>query len=395
MSASTSHEYDYIITGSGCAGLSLIIHMIHSGQFSQKKILLVDKEKKNRNDRTWCFWETKPGLFEEIVFRRWEKTWVHSDNFSKGMDLEPYQYKLIRGIDFYNYCFKLISEQTNIFVLKGEVTEVVSNAQETYALIDGKKITAHYIFNSILFEKPDLQKNEINLLQHFKGWVIKTPQSVFNPREATLMDFRTNQHNGTSFVYIMPFSSNMALVEYTLFTSALLYPNQYDEGLRQYIKDYVFKGPYKIDEEEFGTIPMTNHHFPARKNNIINIGTAGGQTKASSGYTFQFIQKHSASIVSLLAKTGKPFDEKADVSKRFHFYDTILLNILQRKSYPGKDIFVELFKKNKPQAVLRFLDNESSLKSELKIISSLPKWPFLKAAINSAVLKRQKKTPAK
>ena len=187
----------------------------------------------------------------------------------------------------------------------------------------------------------------------------------------------------------------MALVEYTLFTSTLLYPNQYDEGLRHYIKDYVFKGPYKIDEEEFGTIPMTNYRFQVRKNNIINIGTAGGQTKASSGYTFQFIQKHSASIVSLLKMTGKPFDENADVPKRFHFYDTILLNILQRKSYPGKDIFVELFKKNKPQAVLRFLDNESSLKSELKIISSLPKWPFLKAAINSAVLKRQRKSPAK
>ena len=93
--------------------------------------------------------------------------------------------------------------------------------------------------------------------------------------------------------------------------------------------------------------------------------------------------------------TGKPFDENEDAPKRFHFYDTILLNILQKKAYPGKDIFVELFKKNKPQAVLRFLDNESSLKSELKIISSLPKWPFLKAAINSTVLKRQKKSPAK
>lgn len=395
MSSSASHEYDYIITGTGCAGLSLIIHMIHSGQFTQKKILLVDKEKKNRNDRTWCFWETKPGLFEDIVFRRWEKAWIHADNFSKGLELTPYQYKLIRGIDLYNYCFKLISEQTNIYVLKGEVKEVVSNAKETYAVVDEKKITAAYIFNSILFEKPNPLKNEINLLQHFKGWVIKTPQAVFNPHEATLMDFRTSQHHGTSFVYIMPFSSNMALVEYTLFTPTLLYPNQYDEGLRQYIKDFVFKGPYKIDEEEFGTIPMTNHRFQTRKNNIINIGTAGGQTKASSGYTFQFIQKHSASIVNLLKKTGKPYDENAEVPKRFHFYDTILLNILQGKTYPGKDIFVELFKKNEPQAVLRFLDNESSLKSELKIISSLPKWPFLKAAFNTTVLKRQKKSTAK
>ena len=120
--------------------------MIHSGQFADKKILLVDKEKKNKNDRTWCFWETKPGLFEEIVFRRWEKASVHAEGFSRSMELLPYQYKLIKGIDFYNYCFKLISEQKNIYVLKGEVKEVVSNAQETYALVDGKKISAGLYF---------------------------------------------------------------------------------------------------------------------------------------------------------------------------------------------------------------------------------------------------------
>jgi lycopene beta-cyclase len=395
MSSSTNQEYDYIITGTGCAGLSLVVHMIHSGQFANKKILLVDKEKKNKNDRTWCFWETRPGLFEEIVFRRWEKAWIHSENFSKLLELPPYQYKLIKGIDFYNYCFRLISEQTNIYVLNGSVEEIVSNAQETYAVVDGKKFSAGYIFNSILFGKPAAQKNEINLLQHFKGWIIKIPQPVFNPGEAILMDFRTSQRHGTGFVYVMPFSPNMALIEYTLFTEKLLYPNQYDEGLRQYIKDFIFKGPYKVDDEEFGTIPMTNHRFQVRKNNIINIGTAGGQTKASSGYTFQFIQKHSASIVNLLKKTGKPFDEKAVINKRFHFYDTILLNILQRKTYPGKDIFIELFKKNKPQEVLRFLDNESSIKNELKIISTLPTWPFLKAAITSAITRRQKKNPAK
>jgi lycopene beta-cyclase len=395
MASSTHHDYDFIITGTGCAGLSLIVHMIQSGQFAEKKILLVDKEKKNKNDRTWCFWETKPGIFDEIVFRRWDKAWVHSEGFSRSMELLPYHYKLIKGIDFYNYCFKLISEQKNIYVLKGEVQEVVSNAQETYALIDGKKFSAGYIFNSILFGKPALQKNEINLLQHFKGWVIKTPQAVFNPGEAILMDFRTSQQHGTSFIYVMPFSPNMALIEYTLFTEELLYPNQYDEGLRKYIQNFVFKGPYKVDDEEFGTIPMTNHRFQVRKNNIINIGTAGGQTKASSGYTFQFIQKHSASIVDLLKKTGKPFNDHAAPPGRFHFYDTILLNILQRKTYPGKDIFIELFKKNKPQEVLRFLDNESSFKSELKIISSLPTWPFLKAAITSAISRRQKKTANK
>ena len=86
----------------GCAGLSLAIHMLESGRFADKKILLLDKEEKNRNDRTWCFWETSPGLFESIVHQRWDQAWIHGRGLSHLLALKPYQYKLIRGIDFFS-----------------------------------------------------------------------------------------------------------------------------------------------------------------------------------------------------------------------------------------------------------------------------------------------------
>ena len=110
------------------------------------------------------------------------------------------------------------------------------------------------------------------------------------------------------------------------------------------------------------------------------IGTAGGQTKASSGYTFQFIQKQSAQIVDYLI-SGKSLRQLPATPKRFRFYDNTLLHILYHNKLPGDKIFTRLFKKNKPQQVLRFLDNESSLKEELKSISTLPTLPFLKAAL--------------
>ncbi|MEP6700743.1 MAG: lycopene cyclase family protein, partial [Bacteroidota bacterium] len=156
---------------------------------------------------------------------------------------------------------------------------------------------------------------------------------------------------------------------------------QYKEGLKKYIEEFIKPGSYKIIEEEFGSIPMTNHKFPAVDGHIINIGTAGGQTKASSGYTFRFIQKHSARITESLIKKGNPFIVLPGGAKRFRFYDSILLHILKHKKLSGDQIFTRLFKKNKPQQVLRFLDNESSFSDELKIISSLPAMPFLKAAL--------------
>src|SRR5687768_8984639 len=126
----TGGEFDYIITGAGCAGLSLLVRLIQSGQFAHKKILLVDKEAKNKNDRTWCFWEVGEGFFDAIVYKRWDKLWFHSHYLSRQLALAPYAYKLIRGIDFYQYCFKLIQAQPNVTVVQAPVQRIFSNAKE-------------------------------------------------------------------------------------------------------------------------------------------------------------------------------------------------------------------------------------------------------------------------
>jgi lycopene beta-cyclase len=218
------------------------------------------------------------------------------------------------------------------------------------------------------------------LLQHFKGWVIETDGKEFNEDRATLMDFRPCQQNGTTFCYILPFSSKKAVVEYTLFSKSLLSLPEYDLQLKEYISNILQIKSYNIIEEEFGVIPMTNFSFPSRQNNIINIGTAGGRTKGSSGYTFRSIQKQSQHIVQQLLNNEDPVSKKEPA--RFTFYDSVLLNILYNNSLPGKKVFTDLFKKNPTASVLKFLDNESSLTEELKIIASLPTWPFLKAAID-------------
>ncbi len=352
--------------------------MIRSGEFRDKQILLVDEERKNKNDRTWCFWEEDEGLFEPIVYRQWQKLWFYGDGFSKELSLQPYRYKMIRGIDFYDYCLAQISQHPNFHLLRGKVEKLFSD-KETGIVVHGETIHCNFIFNSILFQKPALKKNEHWLLQHFKGWVIQTEEKAFPNDIATLMDFRISQKHGTAFCYVLPHSEKEALVEYTLFTPSLLQPEQYEEELKAYVEKILRIKNYRVSDTEFGIIPMTNYHFPAQKNNILNIGTAGGQTKGSSGYTFYFIQKHSNAIVDSLIKTGKPSVPKP--SSRFHFYDSVLLHILQHDTLPGKQIFTTLFKKNKPANVLTFLNNESTLAEELRIISSLPTLPFLKAAI--------------
>lgn len=372
-------RYDYVITGAGCAGLSLAMHLIENGNFSDKRILIIDQDAKNKNDRTWCFWEQEPGLFEPIVKKQWNQLWFQSDEVLKKLNLQPYHYKLIRGIDFYTYCLQGLSQQPNITFLTAPVKRIFSDESGTgVALQDGTTISAQYIFNSILFQKPILNKKEYWLLQHFKGWLIKTENPSFDENIGTLMDFRTDQQHGTTFFYVLPFSSTEALIEYTLFSKEILADDVYENALKEYVAQTLEIKNYEIKEKEFGVIPMSNHRFPPVQNNIIHIGTAGGQTKASSGYTFRFIQKQSKAIVSQLLQ-GETFSKPH--ADRFHFYDSVLLHILEHNTLRGADIFTDLFKKNTPNQVLKFLDNETTVREELHLISSLPTIPFLKAAI--------------
>ena len=357
------------------------MHMIHSKKFSGKKILLVDKDQKQSNDRTWCFWEKGGGLFEYVVHKRWDCIWFHGNNYSKEISLSLYQYKMIRGKDFYDYCLSTILQQSNFEIIFENIDSAFSDIN-TGVEINGTRIFCDWVFNSILREKPKLGRSDLWLLQHFKGWLVQTEENVFNPFAATLMDFRTDQTSGTSFCYVLPFTQREALIEYTMFSEAVTDSKHYDGELKSYIRNILGIDHYRIIDEEFGVIPMTNYKFPSHQNRIINIGTAGGRTKSSTGYTFQFIQKHSAAIVERLVRAEKPI---LNPPSRFNFYDSVLLKVLSDQKIMGSEIFTELFKNNPIEKIFGFLDNESTLIDEAKIIASLPTFPFLKAGIKQIV----------
>lgn len=372
-------HYDFIIAGGGCAGLSLLMRLLHTPQWRDKNILLIDKAPKTANDRTWCFWETKAGLFEPVVHHSWDQLYFFSDQTERLFSIAPYRYKMIRGIDFYSYVYAYMSKFKNVTTEWGEVTDLRSTDSTSQVMVNGNLHTADYVFNSLLLQPPDLT-NYYALQQHFKGWFIRMEKPSFDVGKATLMDFRVGQEHGTTFVYVLPFSSTTALIEYTLFTRDLLKPEAYDEALENYVSQFLKVDSYTIEEEEFGVIPMTNYPFPPSHGRIINIGTAGGQTKSSSGYTFQFIQKHSDRIIEALNKTGKPYLEKSPAEKRFAFYDATLLHILDKRKLEGAHVFTDLFRKDDPRTVLKFLDNETSLAEDINIMKRLPKVTFAKAA---------------
>lgn len=380
-------KYDYIIAGSGCAGLSLLYRLLKTPLLQDKSILVIDQDHKKSNDRTWCFWEKSPGLFESIVHAKWNKLEFLSTEFKKELNLESYTYKMIQGIDFYNFVINYAKKFKNVSFVQETINSIDNIDKKAVLKTTKNRYTANYIFNSTNLFNPKINEQN-SLLQHFKGWIIKTEKPVFNPEIGRLMDFRVSQENGATFMYVLPTSTTEALVEYTLFSPRVLDKEVYTLALKKYIKEELAIDNYTLIHEEFGVIPMSLAKFEQNpKLNVINIGTSGGSTKASSGYTFQFIQKNIIEIINNLVEGNNIIHPTSFKNKYYQWVDRTLLDVLLSNKLTGKDVFTQMFQKVPVERILAFLGNESSFLEDLLIFKSFPVKPFLTSGVKQLLKK--------
>ncbi|WP_031426954.1 lycopene cyclase family protein [Flavimarina sp. Hel_I_48] len=372
--------YDYIILGAGLSGLTLALRITEDPFFKDKEILILDRKEKIENDRTWCFWHQGKSRWENIISKKWYKIGFKTTDFDAKIPISPYSYNKITGLDFYTYCFEQLKKNNRISFK----TEAFESFEETAAGVrvhtKAQTYTSKKLFNSIL--PPEVlkkQHNDIILNQHFIGWFITTSKPVFDPETAVFMDFSIPQEGNTRFMYVMPTSPTEALVEYTLFSEKLLPDETYENGIKNYLEQHKIDH-YTITEKEQGCIPMTVFTFEKRNSkHVINIGTAGGWTRASTGFTFTYTQKRTEELVAFLKQENDL--RKFKINDRYRWYDRIFLDVLYRKNEQGSRIFEAMFKNNPTDRIFRFLDGESSIAEDFKIIWSLPKKEFIKSVL--------------
>lgn len=375
-------KYDYIILGSGLSGLLSAYRMANDAWFDDKSILIIDKEIKNQNDRTWCFWEEPNGEFDSILSKTWEKAFIGNQDFQQSFPMKPYLYKMIRSRDFYQLVFDTISAKSNFTFINDEILnwKTIGNSVE----IQGKNqsYSGHFLLNSFFDVNPLLNQNKYPYLkQHFIGWFIKTKAEIFDDSEVKFMDFTIEQNGNTRFMYVLPTSKTEALFEYTLFSEDVLEKVEYEKAIQNYLENLGITD-YEIVEKEAGNIPMTC--FPFHKQNsqrVLFIGTAGGWTKASTGFTFFNTKKQSEKLVVFLKNNQNltQFHQK----NRYWLYDLILLEVLHQNNELGAQLFGTLFQKNSIQNIFTFLNEEGTIFSDLKVMLTLPKWVFIKATFRA------------
>ena len=373
-------QYDYIFTGSGLSALMTVYKMILSQKFQTKSILLLDENAKQTNDRTWCFWDQKETLWENSISKKWNSVLFANADFKRNLELHPYQYNKIQGLDFYNQLLELIVNQKNIDFVQEKVLAIEESESIVLVKTESQSYSCSQVFNSIY--NPSLVTNQSKyplLQQHFVGWFIKTEKPIFNPEQATFMDFSVAQKGNTRFMYVLPTSETEALLEYTLFSKDLLSKEEYETEIENYIQKLGIQN-YKIVEKEFGNIPMTCYPFwKHNTQNVINIGTAGGWTKASTGFTFKNSDQKSTELVSFL-ETQTDF-RKFHKKTKFWWYDLLLLDILDQKNETGAAIFSALFHNGNAPLILKFLDEKTSFWEDLQVIWKCPKGLFINALL--------------
>ena len=349
-------EFDYIIIGGGCAGLSLAYELEIHNKLKDKTLAIIEPRLEYKKDKSWSFWKITDHNFEDCVKKSWKTFSINIPNKTKFLECDKLPYQSIDSGLFYEKINSTLKQNQNISFYK-DISEISLNNS--------------FVFNSV----PLIESSENNLWQHFKGVEIETTKNVFDDEIINLMDFDCKQLGSVHFFYTLPYEKNKALVE-TTWLSGMNNDIEmdYDEQLKNYIENRLNIKNYKINYIEKGAIPL---FYPSNINekNKINIGTAGGMTRLSTGYTFLNIQEHSKFIRENIENIKNV--QKYEIRKKYKFLDKIFLRVLKRHPKEMPSIFFKMFN-NSPETIIKFLSNKSNLVEDLLIILKMPKLMFIK-----------------
>ena len=350
-------EFDYIIIGGGCAGLSLAYELEIHEKLKDKTLAIIEPREEYKRDKTWSFWKVATHNFDDCVKKNWENFSVNIPGKTNYLECKNFPYQSIDSGLFYEKIKSKLKKNENIFFFKN-IEDV--NTQNSL------------VFNSV----PIIEKNYLNLWQHFCGVEIKTDNDIFDEKIFNLMDFDCEQRESVHFFYTLPYTKNRALVE-TTWLSKMNDNSQkdYENQINNYIKNNLKIKNYEITYKEEGAIPL---FYPLNKNekNKINIGTAGGMTRLSTGYTFSNIQEHSKYIRENIDNISNA--KKFEIDRKYQFLDEIFLRVLEKNPEKMSDVFFRMFKTS-PKTVIKFLSNKSNFLEDLSIIFKMPKLIFIKA----------------
>ncbi|NBM20838.1 lycopene cyclase family protein, partial [Streptomyces sp. GC420] len=393
-------DAEVVIVGAGAAGLSLADRLTAPTApglpGDPVSVVLADAPPGPARpaERTWCYWEEPGGAYDEAVVASWDRLRVRAPDgtLTEGRPA-PLRYKMLRSSGFEELLSVRLRarpgfRRTEAHVHAVHDTRDGARAQGVTAGGDPVELRGRWVFDSRPLRR--LPPARTLLLQHFRGWFLRTERPSFDPEAAEFMDFRTPQpRRGLSFGYVLPLGTREALVEYTEFSPAVIDGAAYDEALRHYTGTVLRLGPFQTRSAEQGVIPMTDAVFPRRTGRaVFRIGAAGGATRPATGYTFAAARRQAAAVADA-CRTGRTPVPPPAHSARSRAMDAVMLRALATGRVNGPDFFFELFRRSPTERLLRFLDGDTRLLEDLATGAHTPVLPMLRTVAELPLLRRR------
>ena len=366
-------EYDLIVIGGGCAGLSLARLLIEDYNL---RVLILEHRDAYSDDRTWCFWEKSDHSLKNLEAKAWA-TWQFScaddDIYSHKSDSDL-AYRCIRSGSFYKHVQNHIDKSNHLSLMMSvRVNDIQANAKSVRLTTDRGEFYSRWVIDTRPLQDPVVERQ---FGQHFLGIEIECDQDMFDDQVAQIMRNMQQDEYGFRFTYLLPFSKRRALFEETRFTRSA--PEEVLEtALQDSIKKKMVGVGFQERRRERGFIPMSCNTKPAQQNSrIVQAGVAVGAARPSTGYAFLRIQAWALECALALSKGAPPTCQTVDPAW-MRWADRLFLKVIEDPSNDVPEIFLALAKRMRPDHFVRFLSDSAQPTDLLRAIYALPKRPFI------------------
>ena len=341
------------------------------------------------DDRTWSFWERVGDGADPFPFadRTWDALLVAGPDRVVGVDLAPtHRYRTLRSSTYYRAVRDLVADPAaglEVVHVAAPVERVEQRGRRVLVVAGDQEVVAPWVLTSAPLPGDARPRPRTALWQHFSGTVVRVTPDEVDESRAVLMDLRVPQPpRGTGFGYLLPMGDGTALVEYTELAPGAAEDERLEAGLEGYL-DALGLGSAERLRPEQGSIPMTDARHRTRdrgRDRVLRIGTVGGATRPSTGYTFTAMHRQASAVAAAVRDGRDPVPPPAYPARHLRA-DALLLRGLLSGDIDGSRFFPVLFERNPVARVLDFLDGLTSPAQDLALIASVPPAPMVRAGL--------------
>ena len=117
-------EFDYVIIGGGCAGLSLAYELEIHKKLEEKTLAIIEPRNEYKKDKTWSFWKVSEHSFGDCVEKKWENFSINIPNKTNYLECNSFPYQTINSEKYnphilrHTFATHLVNKGANINAVK-------------------------------------------------------------------------------------------------------------------------------------------------------------------------------------------------------------------------------------------------------------------------------------